>query len=133
MRQREDLSEAIKGTEVVWEGKTLGLKITDEVRERLDAQSEAWGLESNKRTILTAMLMGLKQMEFLDKLRKVPGVKRPKRFAPGHSNGHRLPALVENFDDQDSLPEVSKLFGSNDQGGDPLGPPVLDELDLSRP
>jgi hypothetical protein len=76
------------------EGKTLGLKIPENIRSRLDIQAESWGLENHKRTVITAMLVGLDQMEKLHKL---------KGREPAHGR-------------QGSVSNVSGLLGPNDQG-----------------
>jgi hypothetical protein len=59
------LDEAITAPVMRGTGRTIGLKVPDDVRERLARQTHARGLSSYAATVMTAIRMGLSMMERL--------------------------------------------------------------------
>jgi predicted DNA-binding protein len=45
------------------EGKTIGFKVSDEARERLDAQHKKLGAKSYRQVVQTCIELGLRQLE----------------------------------------------------------------------
>ena len=61
------------------EGKTIGFKVPDDLRERIMAQKNTWGVANYKRTIVACLKIGLLDMEEIGKLLpKEPDHELPK-------------------------------------------------------
>ena len=110
-KHRKDLDKAIAQSKEISQhkkasGKVLGLKIPDEMRERMDAQQEAWGIGTHKKTALTLMLVGLEQLEFLHRCKDPSTPKLKVRDSEGFGD--------EN--ERRSMARVQKVFGSDDPG-----------------
>ncbi len=58
-------------TKTTWAtGRTMGLKIPEDIRTRLEAQAKIWELGPNfKITVMTAIMLGLDQMEHIHELK----------------------------------------------------------------
>ena len=100
--------------------------------------AESWDLNSAKRTFRTAMLLGLKQMEFLDKLKSVPNLGRTypsvKQICNHGINFSRPCADCEweKRHGKDSMAKVSPVLGANGSRNSPVPSPGNGGSDLSR-